>query len=119
MDFDCDAEKVIRDVGTIEVTAYARKVVEPAQIKLWAERLADELNEWWPDEEYGNPDDDRTGPGDNQFVQELTTILQAAIDRTHVWQCEEVGKKEFSEEEVLAIMRQWCTGWFPEKKAAP
>jgi hypothetical protein len=112
MEPECDAEAVIRAVGMIEVTAYARKTVDPADAKRWAERLADEVNESWRDEEYGNPDDDQGGPGDDEFVREVTAVIQRAFDRTDVWQCERVAKRKFSTEELLAIMRKECPEWF-------
>ncbi len=112
MEPNCDAEAVIREVGTVEVTAYARKTVDPADAKRWAAGLADDVNALWRDEEYGNPDDDQGGPGDDEFVREVTAVIERAFERTVVWQCESVAKRELSTEEVLAIMRKECPEWF-------
>ena len=70
----------------------------------------------WRDDEYSDPDDDQHGPGSDKFIEELTPVLQAAIDRVRVWQCEKVAEKTFSVEEVLAIMKKECPSWF-EKEA--
>lgn len=114
----CDAEAEIRKYGEIEVVGYVRKAVDPKTAKLWAERFADLMNEWWPEEEYGNPEDDADGPGNAQFIEEVLPVIQAALDRTEVWQCESVAKRTYSVDDVLAMMREENPDWFEDQENA-
>lgn len=111
----CDVLKVIAMNTPLEVTAFVRKTVDPKDAQLWAARIADQVNEWWLDEEYGDPDGDMDGPGDLEFQNAVTAALEAAMKRTEIWACETVGERLFSEEEVVALMRDHCPDWFEDE----
>lgn len=115
MEPDCDAEAVIRKNCPVTCTAFTRTSVPPGQARKWAEAFADLLNEWWPEEEYGDPDADADGPGDKRFIEDVTPVIQAAIDRTHVWQCQKVGTRTYSADEVLTMMRAEVPDWFEKE----
>lgn len=111
-----NAEEVIRLEGNVTVYAYSRKAVDPSLAQRWACGLADTLNEWWSEEEYGDPDGDADGPGDRAFVTAVTTAIQEAIARTTVWACEAAGVRTYTSEVVLAMMREHNPEWFEEKE---
>jgi len=111
-----DVEAFIAECSPIEVFAWTRKCVTDAALKLWVYDLADRLNERWVEDEYGDPESDlygnRTPPGDDVFAEALMPILEAAVKRAHVWHCDGIGKREFSKEQVIAMMREHVPHWF-------
>lgn len=109
---ECDVAALIEANSPITVSAYTRKAVHPADAADWARDMAENLNEWWREEEYADPDGDGDGPGDTAFVKALIPLIEAAIARTTVWACDNSGEREYSAEEVLALMRKRCPSWF-------
>lgn len=109
---DCDVEAVIAALCPIVCTAYVRKTVGDDVVKEWAEQLAEQLNETWSQEEYGNPDEELDGPGDPDFVAALIPVLRAAVSRTEVYGCDKLETREYSEQEVLTMMREHRVDWF-------
>lgn len=111
----CDVAAIIAEHCPLTVQAWTRKVIPPSVAGYLADRLADELNEWWSDEDYRDPDGDRRdGPGDKKFIHDITPLLSSALERVQVWTCDRTGTKTYELDEVLAMMRSACPGWFEE-----
>ena len=48
---------------------------------------------------------------------DVTDPYDTAVKRATVWRCGSVGTREYSEDEVLAMMRVENPGWFGDEKA--
>lgn len=115
---NCDAEKVIRDQGSIEVKAYNRDKVTPGWIDRLACRLAELAEEEWSDE-YGSPDGDGFKEGAiGHLVERFSDTLTEVIPQQQVWRCSECDSYTYSVEEVLALMRDHRPDWFEEPEDA-
>lgn len=114
----CDVEAVIRRNSPLTCTAYARKEVPRNMASSWARALVDQLNDYWTDQEFGDPDGEPDVLGGTELVEALTPIIQAAIDRTTVWACDAVGERTYEAEELIAMMREESPHWFEEKTEA-
>lgn len=97
----------IREHAPVEVTAYKRDEVSDAWYRFQAGWLADTIETaWW--ERYGNPD---SGDADiDSFREELTKEFEAALRRVvgpiKVRSCSPCGKRKYSADEVIAMMRR-------------
>jgi hypothetical protein len=94
----------IREHAPVEVTTYKRDAVSDAWYRNQAGGLADDAETiWW--RQYGNPDIDV-----DSFREELAKEFEAALRRVvgpvKVWLHSPCGKREYSADEVIAMMRR-------------
>ena len=96
--------ETIAEAAPVEVTAYTRKEVPEAQIRVWAERMVEDLEETVA-EDYGGPDGLRL-EGKEALTVEIMAAARKSINATHIWQCDQVGTREYSEEELLEMFKE-------------
>lgn len=113
-----DMQQCIEGEGTVTVRAFSRKQVDPKLAGKLARRCADEIVQAFSEEELGDPDEDAGeafAPAVMKDIEtELEAVIRPALGRGHVWACEEVGQREYSPEEVQAILLEHYPLWFPE-----
>lgn len=98
--------KTIAEAAPVEVTAYTRKEVPDEQIRQWALRMVEDLEEN-VGEEYGGPDgfDFETKAKEALFVG-IQAAAKKCIEASHIWACEQVATREYSEEELLEMFKE-------------
>ncbi len=111
-------EQIKRDCP-IKITAYERKPIEPSDLQSTAESLVEQAQEWFA-EEFG--DQDNEIPGWNADVdKELAAGFAEVMARVFAareiesWQCEQVGARTYSAEEVEKILREHEPSLFEEE----
>jgi len=103
----------------ITVTAYAREAVMPDWITRLAEDLVERADEEWICE-YGNPDSEGLDPEAKEYLkEEFKRALNVVIAQCTVWSCFKCGSKEYTEEEVLKMMKEHNPHWFDGESNAP
>ena len=98
--------QLIADLCPITVKAYNPMKISNRWPESMAERFLEDMEENLG-EEYGNPDGDTEFWSEHQRTEiqkELEAVLAKAAAGAEVWACEDVAKREYSEEEVLEIM---------------
>ena len=108
----CDVAAIIAEHSPIEVTGSAREVVTPGNISGLADSLVADVDTWWTDN-FGDPDGD--GLNDQQLERDIASAIEAAVKRATVWRCGSVGTREYSEDDVVAMMREQNPGWFEKE----
>ena len=97
----------------LQVTAWARKKVTEDWIANEAERMAEDLNDSI-EESFGDPD----GYHEDRIVEQsdlqtaLADLIREQTADCTPYQCERVGTRVYSAQEVEAILRQECPEWF-------
>lgn len=99
--------EMARRRGDVEVCAYRRRQVEPEMIQWWANDAWDTFVEKF-EEEFGGDDSClRNGVDHSVAKRMLAPVLERLAKRLLVvWQCEEVSRRTYSVNEVLAVL-----GW--------
>lgn len=111
-----DIVKTIHDAGTLEVSAYIVKAVSQEEADRVAADLLDTAEQRW-DEEYGDFEDKSAEFVD--FLPRLKALVWEMFQSQKPWQCERVGKREFSPEEIEALVRKERPDWFNDEKERP
>lgn len=100
----------IESRGPVTVHGWTRLEVPDESIACWAEAAAETVRECW-DEEYGNPNDS----SDLQLdLAELTELVRTAVRQSRVWACERTADREFSPDDVIAVIREHRPKWIEE-----
>lgn len=113
---DCDMVALIKARSPIEVEAYERQEVSEDWIKSMAEDLFERFQESFA-EDFGDPDGDYPDvdkEGLATAVPLLTTALKGIVAHANVWHCDKCGSREYSAEEVEAMMREENPQWFTD-----
>jgi hypothetical protein len=111
---ECDVTEEIRKICPIEVVALSRKEITEHFVRRVAEECYARLAELFH-EEYGEIEGDYVDfdkESAEQVMRDFVPVVRKAAARGHVWQCEQVGKREYDFEEVLRLMREHCPEWF-------
>lgn len=92
----------------LKVTGYARKKVAPRFGEAAIDTMLDDFDENYWCEEYGNPTDGDYPPWSASELISLKAalykVMGAALLKARPWQCEEVGTREFSKAELMALI---------------
>lgn len=86
-------------------------------LTVWADGLADTLEEFVrEDEEIAGEDEDSVEiEWDRaELVKAIEDAIRPFGSKVTPWVCEQTSKREYSEEEVTAILRARCPSWFAE-----
>jgi hypothetical protein len=113
----CDAEAIIREHAPITVYAFEREKLSDKWADVAAEWAAERLEESWQDD-HGGEDSPFTDEQRASLVAELTPIFDRFARLHPVWRCSKVAERTYSEDEVIAMMRE-DTCWFDDDKAKP
>jgi hypothetical protein len=107
---DKTPQELLGELCPIEIWAFKRKEVSPKFAAGVVERWMEDFDEDHWCEEYGNFEDEShpwKAEDSHAIVAELTAVLQKYVDKAHVWQCEQVATRTFTEEEVKALIPEW------------
>ena len=105
-------EAIIREHTPIEVTGYVRDEVPPTWCHAKALCLAEQAGEWWADE-YGDPNGSCfDAKAEEHLAEEIEKALAWVVAQHAVWSCSACGKRTYSAETVIAMMRERCPEWF-------
>jgi hypothetical protein len=123
-DKDVPIIDLIAKHAPITMTGYDREPVSEAWMQGTAESLHESLEEIFG-EEFGDPDGQwlqhRERADDNgagaKVRATLIDAVRAAVASWDVWRCVAVGKKEYSAEEIEAVLREQCPEWFEKEDA--
>lgn len=105
----CNPLDVIDDKCPVEVEAYERKAPDARWVRNEAERLWEMLQEDW-DEEFGDCETGTDWTGSEAMETFAKAILEEVgrfATTQPVWQCEEVAKRSFDYDQVVAMMREY------------
>jgi hypothetical protein len=98
--------ETIAEAAPVEVTAYTRKEVPDEQIRQWTLGMVEDLEERVGDE-YGGPEGfDFEPKAKEALFVEIMAAARKSINATHIWQCDQVGTREYSEEELLEMFKE-------------
>lgn len=105
---DEQVEKLVRDHGPITVEAFQPRKVDDAWIRIEAQRVLENFIERFC-EEFGDPDGSTDVDGtrvirDPKIEARAVELLRVIVDGTGVWQCVEVGRREYDADAVLAML---------------
>jgi hypothetical protein len=120
-DKDVPIIDLIAKHAPITMTGYDREPVSEAWMQGTAESLHESLEEIFGDE-FGDPDGqwlqqrERDGAGE-KIRRALIDAVRVAVASWDVWRCVAVGKKEYSAEEIEAVLREQCPEWFEKEDA--
>lgn len=118
---DCDVAKLIAEHTPLEVRGFDRKPLDHGFADQSAGWLLESALEQF-EEEYGGGDyplieeTDQAAVAAKEQIAAALRILHASVS---VWQCEENAKREYSTEEVEAMMRENNPDWFEVAGLAP
>jgi len=113
----CDAEAIIREHTPLTVYAFARDGYDPNWHERRALYLAEYIEESWQDD-FGGEDNPFSDEHRETLVRALMPAIEAFAKSVNVWRCSQCAKREYSTEEVLAMMRS-DTCWFDDEGKAP
>jgi hypothetical protein len=119
---DRPTEEVIREMGTITVSAYTVCKYTPTEITEAAERALDAATEALDDEEHGHPDGDQPVFAVDVLAKHLPAFeaaIVALIADGKVWQCEVTATVELAPDETLEILLSERPEWFGAAPPAP
>jgi hypothetical protein len=108
-------DEVIREMGTISVSAYVVKLHTASEITEAAERALDAANEALDDEEHGHPEGDQPVFSVDVLAKHLPAFeaaVRALLAEGKIWQCESTRSVELSPDETLEILRVERPEWF-------
>lgn len=111
-DGDESIEEVIGNLCPLTVAGLERDTINPTWTRRVAERLTSNVADEWCDE-YGNPD----GMDGSDLVtieHDIKAALDAFVRDTPVWACSACGKRTYSFEEVIAMMKEYAPEWFDD-----
>lgn len=116
---DCDMVALIKEHSPITVTAYRRAEIPEAEWVARALHAAESILEGL-DDEYGDPDGRHALSKDEMSLgAALDPVIRSwCKEHYQVWQCNPCGKREYSAEEVEAMMREENPGWFEKEEEA-
>jgi len=113
---DKPIEQTIADCCPIEMVGYVRKKIDLRHGEHYVDNMLESLEEEWG-EEYGDFDGDVMPWKKEQRVtvtKEFYSLMEKHLKDAHIWQCDPCGKREYSEDEVLVMMREYCPEWFED-----
>ena len=97
--------KAIPEASPIFVRAYKRREIDEHWIRHQAERFSRNINEAFQ-EDFGDPDGDANQPDSMKFISEIADLVKRILSTGEVWQCDPIGSRKFSAEEVEKMMRE-------------
>ncbi len=112
---DSLTEETIREMGTITVAAYRKKLHSPGEVAEAAERALDAATEALDDEEHGHPEGDQPMFAIDVLAKHLPAfeaVVRALLAEGKIWQCETVQSVELSPEETIEILLVERPEWF-------
>lgn len=114
-------DQILEKQGDVTVYAWKRKVL-PTSFGFGESAIDSMLESFEEDywgEEYGCPFEAGNPPWDKEVMEvvkkKLYATMQECVELAHIWQCEIVSEKVFTEEEVEAIVRENSPHWWEEK----
>ena len=120
MERGCDVVALIREHTPITVTAHNPETVTEEWAKGLAESLLERLDESFS-EDFGDPNgngDEIDGEDLKEMLPAMTELVMRVCSQAKVWRCEIVAEREYSAEEVEAMMREHNPEWFEENSNA-
>lgn len=107
------AEAEIRSHCPLVVMAFQPRKIPDSIIKILSEDALERIDEHLG-EEFGDPDGGSLFPKAirAECIALLMPVIRAICDKASVWLCEEVGRRSFSADEVVALMREHCPELF-------
>lgn len=122
--FDCWAapdgnmSELIKELSPVTVTAYHRREISDAEWSHVALHAAEAILESL-DEEYGDPDDHVERSQEQSLAATLAPVIRDWCKENYqVWQCRSAGKREYTAEQVEAMMRAENPDWFKPSEEA-
>lgn len=111
MERDCDVEAVIRERAPVTVRAYVPETLPGDYAEAIAMQVAGDH-----DEEHGNPNGGgMSAVADTdwqRYVEAMRAAVAVLLEIMPVYICKEVGKREYSADECVAMMREERPDWF-------
>jgi hypothetical protein len=108
-------EEVIREMGTITVSAYSVKRHSPGEIAEAAERALDAATEALDDEEHGHPEGDQPMFSVDVLAKHLPAfeaVVRALLAEGKIWQCEVTSTVELTPDETIELLIVERPEWF-------
>jgi hypothetical protein len=108
-------EEVIREMGTITVSAYSLKLHSPGEILEAAERALDAATEALDDEEHGHPEGDEPMFAIDVLAKHLPAfeaVVRGLLAEARVWKCEITSNVELTPDETIEILIVERPEWF-------
>lgn len=106
----------IAECSPITVEGYVHETLDPLFGSNAIDRMLEEIDESWH-EDYGDPDGDHPPWNAKKQLEvrtKLEMVLDECLEEAHIWQCKSAGKREYTEEGVLALMKEHNPEWFDE-----
>lgn len=119
---DLLTEETIREMGTIEICAYGKRLHTPGEIREAAERALDAATEALDDEDHGHPEDDEPMFTVNVLAKHLPAfeaVVRALLAEGRVWQCELRQRVALTPDEAIEILLVERPEWFGAPPATP
>lgn len=108
-----DTAAIIAKHAPVEVRAYNPMPVPNQDRDRWASYLLEHLHDLL-EESYGDPDGnvESIDPDDHDLLRRFRGLIDHVLAHADIWQCECVGKREYSAAEIEAMLREHRPDWF-------
>lgn len=91
----------------VTVNGYRPKTISPRFGEAAIDNMLEDFIENYWCEEYGNCDHQPWGKDFNRIRGRFYALMEECLQSAVTWQCEKVGTREYSNDEVMEIARDW------------